>query len=258
MKPKLTLLLEGIPVSCNQFHMGVSNCFLIEADDKKILFNTGPFSERVFLLGKLKSLGIALTDIDVVVLSQLHYDTAVNVDMFTNAEIYVHEKELVFAETTPQQDALMPNYLGRVVRALPKLKTIQGEIYLAEDVKIVELPGVTAGSIGLIAGDTLLAGGAIPTVRSARQKKLEVYQHDPDKALSSIEKALGMAQKIYPGYDRLFAAEDYQVLTEVGMRLRLFFSASGQDQEYSIRSEQQATFASWPPANQLQANPDKN
>lgn len=257
MKTELTLLLEGLPMSCNQFLMGTSNCFMIQAGGKKILFGTGPYSERVFLLAKLKSLSITARDIDILVLPQLHYDTAINLDLFSNARICVHKNELDFAISSPEKDVAMPRFLGRMVQKLTNLEVIQEETELAVGVKIVELPGQTPGSIGLLVEDTLLAGGAVPTIRAAKQRDIYPCYYSPELALKSLDKALGMAEKIYPGYDRCFCVSDFTPLTEVGMRLRLFFSPSGHDQEYSIRSEEQKTFANWPPHAQLQANPTK-
>lgn len=255
MCENLTILLEGIPVSCDQFNMGVTNCILVQADDKKIIFNTGPYSERIYLITKMQALGIATDEIDMLVLSQIHYDTAMNVDMFPNANVYVHKAELDFATTTPELDPGMPWFLGPLIRDLSNVQVVTSEIELAEGVTIVELPGQTAGSIGLLVGNILLAGDAIPTVRCAKQKEIYPCYYNEGLALISLEKAMKMAEVIYPGHDRSFRTADFKVLSDVSMRLRLFFSPSGQDQEYIIKSEEQATFATWPASAKLKADP---
>jgi glyoxylase-like metal-dependent hydrolase (beta-lactamase superfamily II) len=257
MSTDLTVLLEGIPVSCNQFNMGVANCILVQTADKKILFNTGPYSERLYLIFKMLELKIGADQIDMLVLSQIHYDTAMNVDMFPKAKVYVHKDELDFATTTPEADPAMPWFLGPLIRDLPNVQIITGEVDLAEGVKVVELPGQTAGSIGLLVGNTLLAGDAIPTVRCAKQKQIYPCYYSGELALTSLEKAMRMAEVIYPGHDRCFRTTDFKILSEVSMSLRLFFSPTGQDQEYVIKSEEQATFATWPAFAKLVADPLK-
>jgi N-acyl homoserine lactone hydrolase len=55
------------------------------------------------------------------------------------------------------------------VRALRRLKLrpIATEIELATDLHIVELPGHTPGSIGLLAGQHLLTGDAVRSAKAA-------------------------------------------------------------------------------------------
>jgi Zn-dependent hydrolases, including glyoxylases len=247
MKNELVILLQGIPCSCKQFNVGASTAALYCTDDRNILFNTGPYSERVLLTAKLKAQGLTPKDIDTVVLSQLHWDTAMNIDMFKNAKIYVNEEELNYALNPSPDDPATPLFLGRSIQAMPQVMKVKGDEEIAPGVTIVELSGNTVGSIGLLIGKTLLAGDAIPTVRCAKNMEVEPIYYDKKAASASLTKALELADVIYPGHDRPFVyKQGIEVLGETNLRIRFFFNPVGQDQEVVIKSEKPQTFVTWP------------
>jgi hypothetical protein len=247
MSSEITVLLHGIPCSCREFNIGAVTVALVRADGHNILFNTGPYSERVLLTAKLKAQGLAPSDIDILVLSQIRWDTAINVDMFKGADIYVHEAELEYALNPDADDNTVPLFLGRFVKTMPKLNTIKGELELAPGIKLVELPGSSPGCVGLLADNSLLAGDAVPTVHAAYQKVLPNCR-DAALAGESLKKALSIAETIYPGHDRPFAVREdgLEILGELDLRIRFFFSPTGQDQELVMKSEKQLTFITWP------------
>jgi glyoxylase-like metal-dependent hydrolase (beta-lactamase superfamily II) len=248
MTNEITTLLQGIPCSCQEFSIGATTVALYRTVEHNILFNTGPYSERVLLTAKLKEQGLNRGDIDILVLSQLHWDTAINIDMFKDAEIYVHESELDYAKKPADGDIMTPPFLEHFIHTMPKLKTIKGDIEILPEVKIVELPGVSPGSIGLLIGSSLLAGDAVPTIRSAYKKEIVGYNVNAALANSSLKKALNLAEIIYPGHDRPFVIKEagIEILGEIDLRIRFFFSPKNQDQEIVVKSEKQLTFVTWP------------
>jgi N-acyl homoserine lactone hydrolase len=246
LEGEITVLFQGIPCLCKEFRIGASTIILYQTEGRNILFDTGPYSVRAMLTAKLKNLGLLPKDIDTVVLSHLHWDTAMNTDMFANAQIIVHKNEIRYAEKPDPDDWATPPVLTRILKKM-KLKEIAEEEEIAKGVRIVELPGHSPGSIGLLIGNTLLAGDAISSVRSAANRSVDPFCFNQEAAQKSLRKALEIADIIYPGHDRPFRkGSKLEVLGEVNLRMRFFFNPVGQDQEIVIKSEKPLTFVSWP------------
>ena len=78
------------------------SCFLVEAQGKKVLFDTGNGVRRGgMLLKRLKDIGVAPEDIDYVVITHFHGDhiggmTEGGKPVFTKAEVYVPEAERIY------------------------------------------------------------------------------------------------------------------------------------------------------------------
>jgi N-acyl homoserine lactone hydrolase len=131
------------------------------------------------------------------------------------------------------------------VRALrrQKLRPIATEIELATDLHIVELPGHTPGSIGLLAGQHLLTGDAV------RSAKAAVTGGEPQEA-DSVKKALAIGEVIYPGHDRPFRhTPKVAYVSDYDLRIRLFVDPAGQDEELHFGAAAAKSFATWPGAN---------
>ena len=94
----LTLLFTGVPMSTDAFLSGVSTVALIRQAGRKILFDTGPYAYRPIMQKRLERLGVNPQSVDTVVLSHVHWDIAGNVDLFPNADVVLHAKELAFAD----------------------------------------------------------------------------------------------------------------------------------------------------------------
>jgi N-acyl homoserine lactone hydrolase len=240
----VTMLFTGIPASADKFLTGISSVALLRHAGHLILFDTGPYAYRPILQGRLKRLGIDPGQIDTVVLSHVHWDTAANADLFPNASIFLHERELNYAATPALHDASTPAYAGRALQKL-RLAPFSGEPDIADGVKLVELPGHTPGSIGMLVGDALFAGDAIPSAR-------HVIVGDGDgqdgvAARTSLKRAAAMASVIYPGHDRPFRIKPaIEYLDDYALRIRFFTDPSGPDEEIRVGSFAAKSFASWP------------
>ncbi|WP_022720883.1 MBL fold metallo-hydrolase [Rhodopseudomonas sp. B29] len=242
----ITLLFSGLPVTADGFIPGISTVVLVRCDDRTVLFDTGPYAYRPILQGRLRKHGIDPASIDTVVLSHAHWDSAANADLFPNATIVLHERELAYAENTAAHDDQTPAYAGRVLRRL-KLQTVSADTELSATMRIVELPGHTPGSIGLLVGDTLLAGDTVYCAADAAAGEVRSVPSADPRATESLKKALGLASVIYPGHDRPFrvgAKPTY--LDDYAMRIRFFTDPEGFDEEIRIGAFAPKSFASWP------------
>jgi N-acyl homoserine lactone hydrolase len=242
----ITLLFTGLPARADKFLTGISTVALIRVDGRTLLFDTGPYAYRPILQGRLKKLGIDPGEIDAVVLSHVHWDAAANADLFPNAEIVLHEKELAYAETPAEHDADTPGYIGRALRRL-RLRPVAGEQDIATGVRLVELPGHSPGSIGALVGDALLAGDAVTCAGDAAAGEIRSRGPDNELARASLSRALTLAEFIYPGHDRPFRmGPPISYLDDYAIRIRFFTDPAGPDEEIQIGSFAAKSFASWP------------
>src|SRR5262249_55394879 len=88
-------------------------CYLVRASDTTILFDTGlspravpglvrtdplaRFGDDDLLIHRLDALGLEPSDVDVVVLSHLHFDHAGGAELFTSSELVVQKDEYAYA-----------------------------------------------------------------------------------------------------------------------------------------------------------------
>ena len=241
-----SLLFSGLPARCDGFLTGISTVALLRTPARTILFDTGPYAYRPILQGRLRKAGVDPASIDTIVLSHIHWDTIANADLFPNADVVVHGRELANADHIEPGNLLIPVYASRALRRL-KLRPVDGECLIVEGIKLVELFGHTPGSIGLLFERTLLAGDAVSCAGEAAGREPHEPPHDPEQALVSLSKALRLADVIYPGHDRPFRpGPPVAYIDDYALRLRFFTDPSGQDEELRIGSFEPRSFASWP------------
>jgi N-acyl homoserine lactone hydrolase len=246
--PSIELLFTGIPGEADSFLFGAATVALVRAANALIIFDTGPYAYRPILQERLRRAGIDPGAVTTVILSHLHWDNAANADLFTNAEVLVHQRELDAAEAgDAARDSSVPEYTTRALKKL-RLRPLTGEMTLAPDVHIVELFGHTPGSIGLSVGRHLLAGDAIMNARDAIA--IQVASQDLDAASETTRasacKALQIADVIYPGHDRPFhVGPPLAYVSDIELKIRLFTDPAGQDQELHFGASAARSFATW-------------
>ena len=245
MSPVIELLFTGLPAEADKFLFGTSTVALVRVAGELIIFDTGPYAYRPILQGRLGRAGIDPGAVTKVVLSHLHWDNAANADLFANADVLVHERELAAAEAASGRDWAIPEYTVRALRKL-RLRPIAGDTELASEVRIVELPGHTPGSIGLIVARQLLAGDAVGGAKEAVAERI-ACAGDEQAATASLKKALAMGEIIYPGHDRPFrVGPPIAYIADYELRIRLFVDPSGQDEELHFGAAAAKSFATWP------------
>jgi len=132
----------------------------IEGADKKIVVDTGgPDPETVpqaapywrdegqSLEGELKKVGVDCQEVDVVILTHLHWDHCGGIGYFPQAEILVQEEELRSARTPPPLFAV--GYIKSIVEA-DNYTVISGDQEIAPGVSVILTPGHTYGSQGVL------------------------------------------------------------------------------------------------------------
>jgi len=246
MAADIELLFTGLAASADKFLFGTSTVAVVRTGRELIVFDTGPYACRPILQGRLRRAGIDPAEVTKVVLSHLHWDHAANADLFAAADVLVHTRELEAADRTIGRDWAIPEYTVRALRRL-RLRPVSTEIELAPDLRIVELPGHTPGSIGLLVGDKLLAGDAVGSASEAETRQVGAYACGEEDALASLDKALAISGIIYPGHDRPFrVGPPVAHISDYELRIRLFIDPSGQDEELHFGAAAAKSFATWP------------
>lgn len=163
--------------------------FLLEGNNKKILVDTGggdPSEESMKqsfhgpgITRKkeeapdeaLRLLGIAPEEIDMVVVTHLHWDHCYNNHMFPQAEFYVQKREMMEAACPlPKFKTTYETFYTGVVppwaRQNTKWRVIDGDYELCEGIKLLLMPGHSGGLQGVLVdteqGQYLLASDAVP------------------------------------------------------------------------------------------------
>lgn len=243
---EIELLFTGLAAEADKFLVGASTVALVRTASELILFDTGPYAYRPILQGRLRRAGVDPVSVSKVVLSHLHWDNAANADLFPDAEILVHERELKAAGRTSGRDPSIPEYMVRAMRKL-RLRPVTAELEPVPGLRIVELPGHTPGSIGLLAGRRLLAGDAVGNAKEAATGRIGSHVAGAQRACDSLKKALEIADIIYPGHDRPFrVGPPIAYVSDYELRIRLFVDPTGQDEELHFGAAAAKSFATWP------------
>ena len=158
--------------------------------------------------------GISPGQVELVVMTHLHWDHAGNGGLFPEARLIVQERELQYAVApgrffgraflAPQAGWPMPPYL------LPNLEVIRGEQQLAPGLVAVPVPGHTPGSQALVvdtaAGRFCIAGDAVMSYGNLEQDLPPGFHVDVDHAMDSMDLLRRRAEVILPSHDyRVFS-----------------------------------------------------
>lgn len=207
----LDVLTYGFALNSNQGSFGYSTNSLITVDGTRILVDTGPGSRRGLLHKQLSDLDLTPDDIDIVLLTHLHWDHCQNTDMFPNSRILVNPVEYDYARNPNPQDHATVKYIADMLEKM-KLELVSDGDQITKGVKIIETPGHTKGHISVLAdlgGESILiAGDALPDSGTVLRKLPYNVFWDVKDAQESVEKMIDTSHTFYPGHDRPFTFTD--------------------------------------------------
>lgn len=166
-----------------------STCTLINAKEGIIVVDPSTDYMRPMIRKSFRQIGIFPKDVRHVVLTHSHRDHIGNLDLFRNAEVYIHAGE--------EKD-------------VPGAKVIDDdEFLLVPGVRLVHTPGHTEGSMSVFVGAEkryVIAGDAIPTEKNFRKMTPPASNCDPEAALQSIKMIKRYADVVVPGHGFPFMA----------------------------------------------------
>lgn len=240
---RIEVLLPGFPGAHDQGVFGLATCSLVRTD-RLIVVDPGHFGRKPYLYESLKSRKLSPEDIDIVFLTELHWDHIMNYEMFTNARILAPKEDWEYLANEPP----LPNvrYSKHTAQNLKEdgVELVSKEGPLARDVKIIRVVGHSPGHTALLVntsnGPTCVSGDAIHNGRTYLTEHESIItmggrQEDADNSIRKIKK---MAKIIYPGHDAPFIGKGNSIeyLNHPKMIVRTFLP-DGRDLNTSIGFE---------------------
>lgn len=158
----------------------------------------------------LKAAGVSIKDVEMVILTHLHWDHAGNCGLFPDARVLVQEAELRYAIApgrffrrgylSPESGwTLPPPYV------VPNLQTVRGETEIAPGVVVVPAPGHTPGSQAVIVqtaeGPFCITGDAMMTYDNVKLDTPPGYHVDADASMDSLDMMQRRALVLLPSHD---------------------------------------------------------
>ena len=205
--PNLDILTYSFAFVSDQGSFGFSSISLLTLGSRHILIDTGPSSRRLLLYKALQSRNLAPEEIDTVILTHLHWDHCQNTDLFRDARILLHPKELDYGRNPNPRDINAAWYIADMLDKM-KVEPVSDGDSIAEGVSIIDTPGHTKGHISvLVKADeetVLVSGDALPDSGTVRRGVPYNVFWDLKDATESVEKMLDSARVFYPGHDRPF------------------------------------------------------
>ena len=199
----------------------------IEGSDKKILVDTGggdpsqahprwkPYTREKdqAIENALRKVGVRCENIDIVIVTHLHWDHSAGNGLFPKAKIIVQRDELLMARSP--LPIMTHAFIKSVVEDI-NYTVISGDQEIAKGVKVVLIPGHTYGLQGvlvdgetkryLIASDTF---GFFKNLESDPPTISGIYV-DLKKYYESLKKISQLSAFILPGHDfKVFDREVY-------------------------------------------------
>jgi len=203
-------------------------CWVIRTGDAVILFDTGVspravpgllrndplarFTDEDLLVHRLDSLGLQVGDVDLVVLSHLHYDHAGGAQLLQGAELVVQRDEFAYAHNPAPFFA--PFYYRKNFDVPDaRWRLLDGDTELAPGVTVLRTDGHTPGHQSLLVelpetGPVILTGDACYTQEHLDAERVPGVVWSPTSAFHSIKRIKTLARllgaRAFPGHDPEF------------------------------------------------------
>ena len=211
----LDVLTYGFALNTDQGSFGYSTNSLLRVGNHNILIDTGPSSRRAFLYKALQARDLTPDDIDIIILTHMHWDHCQNTDLFKNARVVVNPTEIDYARNPNPWDLAVAAGMADLMRTM-KIDVVSEGDTIVEGVSVLETPGHTKGHMSVLAevdGEkVLLAGDALPESGAvARGMPYNIFW-DLEDAKESVEKMVASSRVFYPGHDRPFRVDDERIV----------------------------------------------
>lgn len=198
-------------------------CYLVEGNGIKFMVDVGmpsqeyikgkPFTvlgDAVALEDALKKAGAAPEEIDVVILTHLHYDHCFNLALFPKAKVYVQKKELAHALAPMPcerriysllKECGKPGWLDGVGR----FEAVDGDAEIMPGVRVILTPGHSPGSQSVVVetneGSYVMTGDYIPIMDNFEKCIPNTIHNSLRQWYESYDKIKQLNARLLPGHD---------------------------------------------------------
>ena len=225
--PEIRHILTGFHFSTDQGWLGVSTTTLIRGVNN-IIVDPGPKGRSDLLRETLAKMQVMEEDINMIILTHAHWDHCQNIDMFPNAKILMHPRELEYAASPRKGDLSTARYFLAMLEDRDVEEIVEGD-ELESGIRILDTPGHTRGHISALVdapeGLTAIAGDALPWAKSVITGLPTTIFWDETEGADSVKKLLDASSIFYPGHDRPFNVGPRNAVQYIGgadsIRLRL-------------------------------------
>ena len=208
--PEIRMVMPGSTLSTDMGGVSFCNVFLIEGE-RRILFDSSHVGRRRALVSKLGELGVSPADIDAQVLSHAHWDHVQNIDLFQHAPLLVHGRERSYVRDPHHNDFATPPWTEAILD-LMDIREVGEGFEVMPGCRVIELPGHSAGSIGLEVetddGLCIISGDAVRAADAALSRRATLIFWNEEQADASVRRVADSGAIIYPGHDRPFRIRD--------------------------------------------------
>ena len=191
--------------------------YYLEGAGHKIIVDTGgippdgvkwqPYSraENESLDKALRSIGVSPAEIDIVILTHLHWDHASNNQLFSRARFIVQKKEYDYL-TAPEPEVKAGYEMGLVLKT--EYELVDGDSNVMSGISVVLAPGHSAGMQCVVVETRVgkyILGGDLVTLFENWESEPHIPNgvfYDLNTMLVSLEKIDRIHGMVLPGHDQ--------------------------------------------------------
>jgi len=206
--------------------MGTVNCYLLQSEAGAVLIDTGTANQGEELLSQLEAAGVVASELKLIAITHGDFDHTGNAASLRErygASIGMHVGDAGMASqgdmfynrksSNPVVRWLAPFWAG-----FKKSDRFEPEVQLADgdgldeygiDAQVIDIPGHSSGSIGILtAAGELFCGDLF---ENNGEPKFNSIMDDPQTAQLSVDKLNGYTiTKVYPGHGEPFQWDEFQ------------------------------------------------
>lgn len=199
------------------------NCYLVKSSDAFVLVDTGPARQRAYIQAALQKAGCRPDNFKLIVLTHGDFDHCGNAAFLAKTykvPIAMHTADLGMVKdgnmlAGRKQPNIVMKTLIRSLMRLSRINRFTPDIFIKEgdslaehgfDAEVIEIPGHSSGSVGLLTQQGELLCGDL--LGNTKKPDLWSIMDDVDTAKASLRKLAGHAiKKVYPGHGQPFNME---------------------------------------------------
>lgn len=205
------VLFPGFPGKNTKCALGWGTVALIRDGTHNILLDTGGPQIRHLLGGMLQQYGLTFRDIDMVLITHLHFDHACNVNLFPHAQIVLSLREWEHANDLIHWDINIEESALPFIRNADVLFILEDHQEILPGLTALLTPGHTPGSTCYVIsqGDErwVLAGDAAKNRGELNNMVVQSTLMAQD-SIESFQKIKANATRILPGHGGWLTVHD--------------------------------------------------